>query len=161
MLSVFLLAYGGATAVGSFGGGKFADRNAGRTLIIGSIGIAVSLLVLYFVGSIAWLVALVLLALGLSFYSIVPSLQVRVIVLAGPGGQLAQSLPVSAANVGIAFGAFAGGIAINNYSASATVITGLIFSVVTIAVAWGTSFLKPPMVEESSPATAQSVPEPA
>ncbi|WP_371780827.1 MFS transporter [Streptosporangium subroseum] len=161
MLSVFLLAYGAATAVGSFGGGRFADRNAGRTLIIGSIGIAASLLVLYFVGSIAWLVALVLLALGLSFYSIVPSLQVRVIVLAGPGGQLAQSLPVSAANVGIAFGAFAGGIAINNYSASATVITGLIFSVVTIAVAWGTSFLKPPMVEESSPATTRSIPEPA
>lgn len=161
MLSVFLLAYGAATAVGSFGGGKFADRHAGRTLIIGSIGIAVSLLVLCFVGSIAWLVALVLLALGLSFYSIVPSLQVRVISLAGPGGQLAQSLPVSAANVGIAFGAFAGGIAIDNHSASATVITGLILSVATIAVAWGTSFLKPPVVEESSPATAQSVPAPA
>ncbi|MEV6863415.1 MFS transporter [Streptosporangium subroseum] len=36
ILSVFLLAYGVATAVGSFSGGKFADRNAGRTLIIGS-----------------------------------------------------------------------------------------------------------------------------
>jgi DHA1 family inner membrane transport protein len=103
----------------------------------------------------------VLLAWGLSHYSIVPSLQVRVITLAGPGGQLAQSLPVSAANVGIAFGAFAGGVAIDNYSASATVITGLILSVVTIAVAWWTSFLKPPVVEESSPATAQAVPEPA
>ena len=161
LLSVFLLAYGVATAVGSFSGGKFADRNAGRTLIIGSIGIAGSLLVLYFVGSVAWLVALVLLAWGLSHYSIVPSLQVRVITLAGPGGQLAQSLPVSAANVGIAFGAFVGGVAIDNYSASATVITGLILSVVTIAVAWGTSFLKPPVVEESSPATAQAVREPA
>lgn len=161
MLSVFLLAYGAATAVGSYGGGKFADRNAGRTLIIGSIGIALSLLVLYFVGSIAWLVAIALLAWGLAFYSIVPSLQVRVIVLAGPGGQLAQSLPVSAANVGIAFGAFAGSVAIDNYSASATVMTGVILSAVTIAVAWGTSFLKPPVVQESSPATAQSVPEPA
>ena len=161
MLSVFLLAYGVATAVGSFRGGKFADWNAGRTLIIGSIGLAVSLLVLYFVGSIAWLVALALLAWGLSFYSIVPSLQVRVITLAGPGGELAQSLPVSAANVGIAFGAFAGGIAIDNYSASATVIAGLICAVVTIAVAWGTSFLKPPVVEGSSPATAQAAPEPA
>ncbi|KQV11387.1 MULTISPECIES: MFS transporter [unclassified Kitasatospora] len=161
MLSVFLLAYGAATAVGSFGGGKFADRNAKSTLIVGSVGIAVSLLVLYFVGSVAWLVALVLLALGLSFYSIVPSLQVRVISLAGPGGQLAQSLPVSAANVGIAFGAFAGGVAIDGRSASATVVTALVFSVVTIAVAWGTSFLKPPVVEESSPAAVQSVPEPA
>jgi DHA1 family inner membrane transport protein len=161
MLSLFLLAYGVATAIGSFSGGKYADRNAGGTLIIGSIGIAVSLLVLYFVGSIAWLVALVLLAWGLSHYSIVASLQVRVITLAGPGGQLAQSLPVSAANIGIAFGAFVGGVAIDNYSAPATVITGLLLAVVTIAVAWGTSFLKPPVVEESSPATAQALLEPA
>jgi DHA1 family inner membrane transport protein len=161
MLSVFLLAYGVATAIGSVRGGRFADWNAGRTLIIGSLGLAVSLLVLYFVGSIAWLVALVLIAWGLSFYSIVPSLQVRVLTLAGPGGQLAQSLPVSAANVGIAFGAFAGGIAIDSYSASATVITGLIFAMVTVAVAWGTSFLKPPAVEQSSPATAQAQAVPA
>jgi len=161
MLSVFLLAYGAATAAGSFFGGGLADRNAGRTLIFGSIGIAVCLLVLYLVGSIAWLVPFALLALGLSFYSIVPSLQVRVLTLAGPGGQLAQSLPVSAANVGIAVGAFAGGIAIKNHSASATVLTGLILAVVTVAVAWGTSFLQPPVVEEPSSATAQSVREPA
>jgi DHA1 family inner membrane transport protein len=157
VLSVFLLAYGVATAFGSFSGGRFADRNASRTLIIGSIGIAVSLLALYVVGPIPWLVALVLLAWGLSAYIIVPSLQVRVISLAGPGGQLAQSLPVSAANVGIAFGAFAGGIAIDGYSASATVITGLILSVVTVAVAWATSFLKPPVVEQATALT----PEPA
>jgi DHA1 family inner membrane transport protein len=158
LLSVFLFAYGVATAVGSFSGGKLADRNAGRTLIIGSIGIAASLLVLYLAGSIAWLVALVLLAWGLSHYSIVPSLQVRVITLAGPGGQLAQSLPVSAANVGIAFGAFVGGVAIDNYSASATLITGLILSVITIAVAWGTSFLKHPVIADATePAAAADV----
>jgi DHA1 family inner membrane transport protein len=159
VLSVFLLAYGVATAVGSFSGGRFADRNAARTLIIGSTGIAVSMLALYVVGSIAWLVALVLLAWGLCAYAIVPSLQVRVISLAGPGGQLAQSLPVSAANVGIAFGAFAGGIAIDGHGASATVITGLVLSVVTVVVAWATSFLKPPVVEQT--AAPARTPEPA
>jgi DHA1 family inner membrane transport protein len=146
VLSVFLLAYGVATAVGSFSGGRYADRDPGRTLIIGSVGIAASLVVLYAVGSFAWLAALALLAWGLSHYSIVPSLQVRVISLAGPGGQLAQSLPVSAANIGIAFGAFVGGIAIDRFDAPATVITGLILAVITIAVAWATSFLKPPVI---------------
>ncbi|MFI7640673.1 hypothetical protein [Nonomuraea sp. NPDC049400] len=34
-------------------------------------------------------------------------MQYRVISQAGPGGALAQSLPASAANVGIAFGSFA------------------------------------------------------
>lgn len=159
MLSVFLLAYGAATAVGSFGGGRFADRNAGRTLIIGSVGIAACLLVLYLVGPIAWLVAVALLALGICFYSIVPSLQVRVIALAGPGGQLAQSLPVSAANIGIAFGAYCGGIAIDKHSAPAPVITGLIFAVLTIPVAWGTSFLRPPT--DAGPAGKATPPQPA
>ncbi|RFS87445.1 MFS transporter [Actinomadura spongiicola] len=159
MLSVFLLAYGAATAVGSFGGGRFADRNAGRALIVGSVGIAVSLLVLYLVGSIAWLVAIVLLAFGLCFYSIVPSLQVRVIALAGPGGQLAQSLPVSAANIGIAFGAFAGGVAIDKYGATAPVITGLVIAVVTIPVAWATGFLKPPV--DAAPAGEATPAQPA
>ncbi|MEJ3657963.1 MFS transporter [Actinomycetes bacterium KLBMP 9759] len=162
MLSAFLLAYGVATAVGSFSGGTFADRNPGGTLIVGSIGIAASLLTLHFGGSIAWLVALVLLAWGLFAYSIVPSLQVRVISLAGPGGQLAQSLPVSAANVGIAFGAFAGGFAIDRFDASATVITGLILSVITIGVAWATHFLKPPVIADAAapamPSAATSEP---
>ncbi|NUT91133.1 MAG: MFS transporter [Saccharothrix sp.] len=148
VLSVFLLAYGVATAVGSFGGGRFADRSAGRTLVIGSVGIAVSLAALYFVGSIAALVAVALLAWGLFAYGIVPSLQVRVISLAGPGGQLAQSLPVSAANVGIAFGAFVGGVALDRYGPSATVVAGLVFAVITVVVAWATSFLTPPVPVE-------------
>lgn len=49
----------------SFAGGRFADQNAARTLIVGAIGIAVSLLVLYLVGTIAVLLALALLAFGL------------------------------------------------------------------------------------------------
>ena len=42
-VSVFLLAYGVATAVGSFGGGRFADANAARALVVGTIGVTASL----------------------------------------------------------------------------------------------------------------------
>ena len=90
--------------MGSFGGGRFADSNAGRTLIVGSIGVAASLLTLYLVGAIAVLVALALLASGVFAMGMAPSLQYRVVSLAGPGGAFAQSLPASAANLGIAFG---------------------------------------------------------
>jgi predicted MFS family arabinose efflux permease len=62
LIRVFLLAYGVATAVGSFGGGRFADQNTARTLVVATIGTAVCLLALYLVGAIAFLVALVLLA---------------------------------------------------------------------------------------------------
>ncbi|MFG2044811.1 MFS transporter [Dactylosporangium sp. NPDC048998] len=158
LISLFLLAYGVATAVGSFAGGRFADRNAARTLIVGSIGVAASLLALYLVGTIAALVAVALLAFGLFAMGMVPSMQYRVVSLAGPGGQLASSLPASAANVGIALGSFAGGVAIGTSTASATVITGLVIAAISIVAAWATSFLKPPATADATePAVAADV----
>jgi DHA1 family inner membrane transport protein len=161
LISLFLLAYGLATAVGSFGGGRFADQNAARTLIIATIGTAVAMLALYLVGAVAFLVAVVLLIWGTFAFGMVPSLQYRVVSLAGPGGVLASSLPASAANVGIAFGSAAGGVAIGHFSASSTVITGLIIAAVAIPVAWVTSFLKPPTVEDAEAKAAAAGSPPA
>jgi DHA1 family inner membrane transport protein len=148
LISAFLLAYGVATAIGSFGGGRFADANAARTLIVGTVGVAASLLALYFVGAVAFLVAIALAALGLFGFGMAPSLQYRVVSLAGPGGQLAQSLPASAINLGIAFGSAAGGVAIGTSTTSAAVITALVLAAVSIAAAWATSFLEPQPAEE-------------
>ncbi len=150
LISVFLLAYGVATAVGSFGGGRFADHNAARTLIVASIGVAVSLLALYLGGAIAVLAGAAFVALGLFGMGMAPSLQYRVVSLAGPGGELAQSLPASAVNVGIAFGSFAGGVAIGTFTASSAVLTGLVIAVTAIVVAWATSNLTPPVVEKAT-----------
>jgi DHA1 family inner membrane transport protein len=149
LISMFLLVYGVATVVGSFGGGRFADRNAAHTLIVGTVGLALALLALYLVGGIAILVALALLGLGVFAMGMAASLQYRVISLAGPGGALAQSLPASAINVGIAFGSFAGGVAISTFTASAAVATGVVIALVAIVIAWATSFLKPPVVENA------------
>ena len=150
LISAFLLAYGAATAVGSFGGGRFADTDASRSMIVATIGVAVSLLALYVAGAVAWLVALTLLALGAFAMGMAPSLQHRVVILAGPGGALAQSLPSSAANLGIAFGSFAGGVAIGAFTVSAAVLTGLAIAVLAIAAAWASSYLKPPATSSSS-----------
>ncbi len=135
LISLFLLAYGVATAVGSFGGGRFADANAARTLIVGTAGVALSLLALSLAGTMAFLAALALVTLGLFGMGMAPSIQYRVVSLAGPGGQLASSLPASAINVGIAFGSAAGGIAISRFGDSAAVIAGLIIAVIAIPVA--------------------------
>lgn len=147
LISVFLLAYGLANAVGAFGGGRFADRSAARTLVVATAGTAACLLALYLVGAIALLVALVMSAWGLFVGGMVPSLQFRVVSLAGPGGALASSLPGSAINVGIAAGSLAGGLAISGSDVSAPLITGLIIAVLAIPAAWATSFLKPPTVQ--------------
>ncbi|WP_218004980.1 MFS transporter [Actinomadura macra] len=160
LISLFLLAYGVATAVGSFAGGRFADQNAARTLIVGAVGVAVSLLVLYLAGTIAVLVALALLAFGLFAMGMVPSMQYRVVSLAGPGGQLASSLPASAANVGIALGAYSGGVALGAFTASSAVITGLVIAVIAIPVAWAASLLTPPVIGEAAEsAVADAIPE--
>ena len=53
--------------------------------------------------------ALAVLGIGLFGMGTGPSIQYRVVSLAGPGAPLASALPASAVNAGIAFGAFAGG----------------------------------------------------
>ncbi|GGR86952.1 hypothetical protein GCM10010252_27090 [Streptomyces aureoverticillatus] len=82
----FLLAYGAATAIGSFGGGRFADQNAAGTLVVGTAGCAVTLPALYFLGASAVVVVVVMLAWGVCVFGMAPSLQYRVVSLAGPGG---------------------------------------------------------------------------
>jgi DHA1 family inner membrane transport protein len=144
LVSIFLLIYGVAAAVGSFGGGRFADWNAGRTLVMGTIGAAGSLAALYLFGTNPFLVGLLLLALGVFSMGLGPSLQYRVVALAGPGSQLAQSLPASAINLGIAFGSFAGGVALGAFTTSAAVLTGLVIAIIAVPVAWATSRLEPP-----------------
>jgi MFS transporter, DHA1 family, inner membrane transport protein len=149
LVSVFLLAYGAATAVGSFAGGRFADRAAARTVTSATIGLAAGLVALYVVGASAPLVAVALLIWGVFAFGMVPSLQYRIVELAGPGGELAASLPASAANAGIALGAVAGGVALGAFGAPAAVLTALVIATLAIPVALATSRLRPPHVPVS------------
>ncbi|GAB2598146.1 MFS transporter [Paractinoplanes abujensis] len=143
-VSVFLLAYGVATAAGSFGGGRFADTNAGRALVVGTVGLAISLLTLFVFGAVAFVAGAAVLASGLFAMGMAPSLQYRVVSLAGPGGSFAQSLPASAANVGIALGSLAGGVAVGAVGVSAAVAAGVALAVLAIPVAAVCSRLRPP-----------------
>lgn len=142
-VTVYLLVYGAATAIGSFGGGRFADTDASRSLIIGAIGVTASLIALLLVGSDPWLVAAAVFGVGLFGMATGPSIQHRVVGLAGPGAPLASSLPASAVNAGIAFGAFAGGLAIDGGGVRLAVVAASVIAVVAVAAAWATSGLKP------------------
>ena len=102
--------------------------------------------------------ALILLAWGAFAFGMTPSLQLRVVSLAGPGGQLASSLPASAINLGIALGSLAGGMAYSHSGVKAPVITGLVIAVTAIAAAVATRRLAPPVT--AAPPGGE-VPEPA
>jgi MFS transporter, DHA1 family, inner membrane transport protein len=68
-------------------------------------------------------------------FGMASSLQLRVVSLAGPRGQLASSLPASAINLGVALGPLAGGVAFSHFGAPAPVMTGLIIALIGIAAA--------------------------
>ncbi|QTE28601.1 MFS transporter [Pengzhenrongella sicca] len=146
LVGAYLAVYGVATAIGSYAGGRFADAGAPRALIIGTIGVAASLLAMYVFGPNALIVALAVLGVGLFGMGMAPSLQHRVVSLAGPGAPLASSLPASAVNAGIAIGSIAGGFAITAGGVRAAVVTGAIVAAAAVAAAWATSFLKPATV---------------
>jgi MFS transporter, DHA1 family, inner membrane transport protein len=142
-VSAFLLAYGVATAVGVFAGGWAADRSATRTLVLGNVALVVALGLLHLVAGIPLLVAVVLVLWGVVGMGLVPSLQYRVLQLAGPGRDIAATLPASALNAGIALGALGGGWALDAYGAGGPLITGLVVTAVALPAAWATAALRP------------------
>lgn len=150
-VGVYLLAYGVATTVGSFVGGRFADASATRALVVGATGVTVSLLVLFTFGGNPIVAAIAVLGIGMFGMATGPSLQHRVVSLAGPGAPLAASLPASAVNAGIAGGAFAGGVAIDLAGVPAAVLTGAAVAAISIVAAWATGFLKPAAVAAPEP----------
>lgn len=143
--------YGLANAVGAFLGGVAADRNAGRTLVVASIVLVAALGMLYVGGSSPIAVALALGMWGLVGFGLAPSLQYRVVSLAGPGRDFAAMLPASAVTAGIAFGALVGGWAVGRGGASAAVCTGLVLTALAVPAAWATGFLKLPAPGDAAP----------
>ena len=144
LISVFLVVYGVANAVGTFIGGRAADRNAARTLVVANAVLILALGLLFLGGGVALVVALALCLCGLSGFGLVPSLQHRVIRLAGPGGDLAASLPASASNAGIAVGSLIGGWALAGHGAGAAVLAGVVVCAVALPCTWLAGSLREP-----------------
>jgi DHA1 family inner membrane transport protein len=154
LLPVFLSVYGVASAVGSFAGGRFADANAARALIVGAIGVTASLAALLVWGASPVLAGIAVFGVGAFGMATVPSIQHRVVRLAGPGAPLASSLPASAVNLGIAGGSIAGGAAIGVGGVSSAVIVAIPIAVVAVTAAWKSSALRPPTAAPVAPAAA-------
>lgn len=148
-VGLFLLAYGVATTVGSSLGGRFADADAARTLLLGCVGVLASLLTLALLGGSPIAAALAVLGMGVFGMGMAPSMQHRVVSLAGVGGPVAASLPSSGANAGIALGALLGGAAIDVAGLPAVAVVGAAVAMLAIAAAAVTAVRIP-----STPQTA-------
>lgn len=107
-----LVLFGVGLFVGNIVGGRAADRNLGRTLLVLLIGLVVILVAFALLASsqVATLVLLVLMG-GFGFAT-VPGLQMRIMNFAGDAPTLASGANIAAFNVGNAFGAWVGGLTI-------------------------------------------------
>jgi len=142
-VSAFLLVFGVAAAAGTFIGGKAADRGAAVTLIAANVLLMAALALLYLLGSSPVLAAVLLAAWGFVGFGLVSALQLRVVTLAGAGGDLAATLGASAVNLGIAAGSLVGGAVLAGDGVHAIVLAGLVICTVALPATWASRKLKP------------------
>jgi DHA1 family inner membrane transport protein len=124
-VSLVMLVYGVSVAFGNIWGGKLADRKGPvRALQIVFALLAVVLFTLTFTAANAWLALLTVLLWGAVAFGNVPALQVYVVQRAerdAPGAlDVASGLNIAAFNVGIAIGAWGGGLVVTHLGLMAT-----------------------------------------
>ncbi len=113
-VSPILLVFGGGLILGNLVGGRLADRNLDRSILLTLLALGLSLILMFFLlGDKISTVALVGLVGAAGFATVAP-LQMRVLEKAqGAGQALASSFNIAAFNLGNAVGAWIGGVAID------------------------------------------------
>jgi DHA1 family inner membrane transport protein len=124
-VSLVMLVYGVSVAVGNIWGGKLADKKGPiRALQIVFALLALVLFVLSFTASNTWLALATVLAWGAVAFGNVPGLQVYVVQRAQRDApqavDVASGLNIAAFNIGIAAGAWGGGLIVAHLGLMAT-----------------------------------------
>lgn len=133
-----LMVYGVGLVVGNLVGGRAADRDRDRALVLALLGLAVTLAVFGLLAGSATASVILVFLMGLFGFASVPGMITRVTDFAH-GAALAASANVSASNIGNALGAWLGGLAITaglGYTAPLYVGAGIVLiSVIVMAAA--------------------------
>lgn len=115
-ITILLLLYGAFVAAGNMVGGKIANRNPLKVLMILFILLAVVLFALYLSAPYKSWTMVALAAMGFFAFSIVPGMQLHIVQLAEkhlPGTEdVSSALNIAAFNTGIAVGSYAGGLVV-------------------------------------------------
>ncbi len=138
-VSLVMLVYGVSVAAGNIWGGKLADRKGPLpALQIVFALLALVLLVLGFTAPNKWLVLATVLAWGAVAFGNVPGLQVYVVQRAERDApqavDVASGLNIAAFNVGIALGAWGGGLVVAHFGLMATPPIGALIVVGAFAL---------------------------
>lgn len=112
-VTVVLFVIGLGLFVGNYVGGKAADKNLMRTMIVLFAAFTAILIGFYFTIHDKAAAAVTAFLFGVAGYGLVPGAQMRVVTKAEGAPTLASAMNISAFNVGVMFGAALGGAAIN------------------------------------------------
>ncbi|MET7330407.1 MFS transporter [Nonomuraea sp. NPDC005650] len=145
-----LVVYGTGLVIGNLAGGRAADVNRDRTLILSLAGLAATLTAFGLLAASPVASVVLIFLLGLFGFASVPGLITRVTDHAG-GVPLAASANVSASNVGNALGAWLGGLTISAglgytaplYAGAAIVLAGLVVMTISARQASDVGGLSP------------------
>jgi MFS transporter, DHA1 family, inner membrane transport protein len=160
-VSIFVLIYGVATAIGVFFGGRAADRSPATTLIVANVVVILALGGLYAARATPAAVGILLLVWGVAGFGLIPALQLRVISLSGAGGELGATLGASAVNAGIALGAIAGGLVVASHGVASTFVLALIICAIVLPATCATWWLRVPGAGPAPGPTGEAPAKPA
>lgn len=105
-----LVLFGVGLFAGNILGGRAADRNLGRTLLVLFALLTLILAAFALVAHLKWAALVALLLMGFLGFATVPGLQMRIMDFAAKAPTLASGANIAAFNVGNALGAWAGGL---------------------------------------------------
>lgn len=136
-VSPVLLLFGAGLVVGNLLGGRLADRNLDRALILSLGGLGAVLIAMEFLVGYRFAAAAMVGLLGAAGFATVAPLQLRILQKAkGVGQALASSLNIAAFNLGNAIGAWVGGLTIEHGPGLAHLpIVAALFPVAAVALA--------------------------
>ena len=141
MIWLPLMVYGIGMVFGTYIGGVFADRNLEYTIVGVLVTLIFVLSAFYFTSHIAWLGILNFGMIGFMGSMLVPSLQTRLMDVAGEAQTLAAALNHSALNMANAAGAAVGGAVIAaGYGYSTPALAGAVMALCG-ALLWIPAFL--------------------
>lgn len=141
LIWIALMAYGLGMVIGTYVGGLLADRNLEFTILGSLLTLIVVLSAFYWTSHIGWLGILNFGVIGMMGSVLVPSLQTRLMDVAGDAQTLAAALNHSALNAANAAGAAVGGAVIAaGYSYSAPALAGAVMAACG-ALIWIPAFL--------------------
>ncbi len=132
MVIVVLVIAGVCAVVGNVIGGRGADADSLKTLLITSVITSVALLAVLPTSTNAVQTIALVVVWQLAAWSFVPAVQAALFQAAGEGGELAVSFAVSAFNIGIVAGAGFGGIALDQAGLPGVAVLGAVLSLVAL-----------------------------